>query len=80
MKVFFAGIFSGEGICPLPVPFLEEIQPIRVRERCRREICDAVCSVYDQIYEIVATDIETDEAARKMILHHTPEQLKLLLE
>lgn len=80
MKVFFAGIFSGEGVCPLPVPFLEEIQPIRVRERCRREVVDAVCQVYDEICEIVASDIEPDAVGRKMILHHTPEQLRLLLE
>ncbi len=80
MKVFFAGIFAGEGICPLPVPHLENIQPVRVRERCRKEIVAKVCEVYDEIYEIVAKDIEQDDGARKMILHHTPEQLRMLLE
>ena len=80
MKVFFAGVFAGEGFCPLPVPNLESVQPVRVRERCRKEVVKAVRAMYDEIYAIVARDIETDADARKMIMHHTPEQLQMLLE
>lgn len=80
MKVFFAAIFAGEGVCPLPVPHLELIQPVRVRERCRKEIVAQVCATYDRIYEIVSHDIEPDADGRKLILHHTPEKLRLLLE
>ena len=74
MQGFFSYIYSTGS---LNLPLLEQIQNPKVKDRCRRDVTDRVCDAYAALYE--ATERVMGPRVKEA-LHHTPSELRLLLD
>jgi hypothetical protein len=75
MQGFYAYVYNAGA---LPIPLLECVQVLRIRERCGGDVTRRVCDRYAAL--VAAVEARYSEAEAKEIVYHAPQQMRVLLD